>query len=274
MFTMISIPQIFTPRSPDALVISGGGVKGIAALGAVHAIAPRLKDVKLVAGTSSGAIVAAAVALERKPLELLKAMVEGPYVPRLSLENIANGFGLDSGAHISQWIDMVLETPTTFGDILERTGIELIVCATNLTTRQPVYFGPRTHPSMDVGTAIRMSCAVPLFFTAVRYEGDVFVDGGICDNFPLEMISRRAKRPVGIIYKDTSQGKAIDTLDQYLNSLISCIVRYQKVEYGTNVLEIDCGNLGSAPLFTRPKKMKSLFKSGYKQAKEWVKKND
>ena len=56
-----------SPERIETLVLSGGGMKGVASLGAVSALrrAGALRHVKRVVGTSAGALVAAALAVDR-----------------------------------------------------------------------------------------------------------------------------------------------------------------------------------------------------------------
>ncbi len=263
------------PDRPDALVIAGGGAKGISALGAIHAFrkAGRLENVKLVAGTSAGAIVAASVALKREPIELMKQFAAESYSPDLDLRNFASSFGIDSGSHVSRWIDIVLGEPRTFQSILDTTGVELVVCATNLSKRQAAYFGPNSHPTMDVATAIRMSCAIPLYFSAVKYEDDVYVDGGIVDNFCYEYIARRkdVSHPLGLTYRTSDQETPITSLEQYIVALVQCATVQQHVRDDANVLQIDCGSTGVFA-FKKTQALRSLFRTGAVQARDWIKK--
>ena len=259
---------------PDAIVVSGGGAKAVSAMGALHAFrkAGRLSNVKLAAGTSAGAIVAASVALKREPAEMLRRFMATTYSPDLDLANLAANFGVDTGAHVTKWIDIVLGEPRTFQGVLDSTGVELVVCATNLSKREAVYFGPSTHPHMDVGTALRMTCAIPLYFAAVRFEGDVYVDGGIVDNFCYDHVARRpdVRHPLGIAYR-TNDPKPVDSLDQYIVALVQCATVQQKVGADANVLEIDCAGAGVMS-FRKRSDVRALYRAGAVQARDWIKK--
>ena len=61
-------------KQPEALVLAGGGAKSMSALGAIHVLkkAGQLNKLKIVAGTSAGAIVAAGIALGRDPITMVK----------------------------------------------------------------------------------------------------------------------------------------------------------------------------------------------------------
>jgi len=51
------------------------------------------------------------------------------------------------------------------------------------------YFDYTNQPNLSVVTAIRMSISYPGYFTAVRYQGDYYVDGGMLDNVPIAFLS-------------------------------------------------------------------------------------
>lgn len=261
---------------PDALIVAGGGAKAISALGAIHALRRhgRLENLKMVAGTSAGAIVAAGVALGRPPLDICKAFVKDVYAPQFDLQNFSKTFGVDSGGHLSRWIDIVLDGQYTFESIHKATGIDLVVCATNLNRRKPAYFSAEKTPTVDVATAIRMSCAIPLYFSAVTLNDEVFVDGALCDNFPYEWVANREdiEFPLGISYTSCDQrGGGVKSLDQYLAALVQCATNQQHTRANANVLELECGDTKVFD-FKSPKTLKKLFKSGVVQTGEWIKK--
>lgn len=265
-----------TREHPDALIVAGGGAKAISALGAIHALHRngRLTNLKMVAGTSAGAIVAAGVALGRPPLDMCKAFVKDVYAPEFDLQNFSRTFGVDAGGHIARWIDIVLDGQYTFESIREVTGIDLVVCATNLNRRKPAYFSAEKTPTVDVATAIRMSCAIPLYFSAVTLDDEVFVDGAICDNFPYEWVASRddIECPLGISYTSRDQrGGDVKSLDQYLAALVQCATNQQHTRANANVLELECGDTKVFD-FKSPKALKKLFKAGVVQTGEWMKK--
>jgi predicted acylesterase/phospholipase RssA len=73
----------------------------------------------------------------------------------------------------------------TLGDVQRFSGIEVIICATSLTRRAPLYIKSSSHPAMSVLEVLRMSCAIPLYFTPVLLGGEVLVDGCLTDCTPV-----------------------------------------------------------------------------------------
>lgn len=274
MLTQISRVKI---NQPESLVLAGGGAKSMSALGAIHVLkkAGQLNKLKIVAGTSAGAIVAAGIALNRDPITMVKKFTENTYRPDLDIKNFGNAFGIDSGENLFQWIDIVLgEEKHTFKSIYDKTGITLIVCATNLSTSSAVYFSPETHPDMSVRIAIRMSCSLPIFFNAVRHEDELYVDGALTDAFPINHVMTLSKNVLGIRYQSSEYNTPMEItgLDKFFTSLIAVSTR-DKYSKDANVFSIDVGDL-SVLDFRNPRKLKKSFKVGYNAMLNYLKKND
>jgi predicted acylesterase/phospholipase RssA len=263
---------------PDTLVVSGGGLKGVAALGAVHALRRRgmLDSVTTMVGTSAGALVCAALACGKDPLDVLRRIGPKTFRPDIDIARLPFSYGLDSGAGLVRFIDEVLEERHTFESLRRVRGVRLVVCVTNLNRREPEYLGPDTHPHMDVALALRMSCSVPLYFTAVRVAGeDVYVDGVLTDNFPCEWALANGARGVLGIRFASSQGP-IRSLDAYLMALADCAVRHgpRRSTRGVRVLELHPG-IPTSVNFNAPRaEVRRLFASGVQQARTWVKKTE
>jgi NTE family protein len=181
------------------LVFEGGGVKGVAYVGALQVLEERgvRSRIGAVAGTSAGAITAALVAAGYSAVELKTAMMaldlrsfedgrlEGPV-------RILEKYGWYKGDAFLAWLhariaDKLGSADATFADLQQATQVDLRVVATDLSTHRPVTFGPASTPHVAVATAVRMSMSIPLFFAAVSWGGNIYVDGGAVWNFPIEM---------------------------------------------------------------------------------------
>ena len=265
-----------TGGKPDALVISGGGVKGLAALGAVYALSRRghLRGVKTMVGTSAGALVCAALACGKDPVEVLRTLGPRAFKSDFDLGGLATAFGLDSGRGIVDLVDRVLGERYTFRDVSERHGVKLVVCVTNVTERRPEYLGPDTHPDMDIALALRMSCAVPLYFAAVRLEDAMFVDGVLTDNFPCEWaLANGCREVLGI--KFVTQRGPVASIDGYVSALVQCALwRHHPRKHlpGVTILQIDTPSTSSVNFTLQRAESRRLFREGARQARLWLKK--
>lgn len=264
------------PERIETLVVSGGGMKGVASLGAVSALrrAGALKHVKTVVGTSAGALVAAALVTDRADLGLLDDFSASTYKPDIDLGRLLATFGLDSGRHLNAWIEALLgHRRWTFRQLERAFGKRLVVCATNLSQRRPEYFGPDTAPDMDVGLALRMSCTIPLYFAAVHHAGEVFVDGAVSDNFPLAWASDAfgARRVLGIAFQPRASNPGT-SIEQYVGALLECSTRRHYDTGDRRVLLLDTGARSAFEFNMSRRDMKKLYLAGAKQARVWLKK--
>ena len=268
-----------TINCPDAIVIAGGGSKSMAGIGALHILKRNghLKNVKVFAGTSAGAIAALGMALDRNAIDMCKAFVSETYKPNFDIGNFTNTFGIDTGMNLYKWIDLVMGNKDyTFQKILEETGITLVICATNLSKSAPVYFSPSTTPNFDVRLAVRMSCSLPVVFSAVRHEDEIYVDGALTDAFPIDYVANlpNVKNVLGIRYDSTEYSSLTDinSIDKFFMSLIA-IATKDKYSPDANVITIDVGDL-SVLDFKNPKKLKGAFKLGVNYMRDFLKKNE
>jgi NTE family protein len=62
---------------------------------------------------------------------------------------------------------------------------------TNLSTGFSEVFSFEHTPRMCLADAVRISMSIPLFFAAKRsIRGDIYVDGGLLDNYPIKLFDR------------------------------------------------------------------------------------
>lgn len=264
------------PERIETLVLSGGGMRGVASLGAVSALrrAGALRHVTRVVGTSAGALVATAFALDKASVRLLHELSALRYRPDVDLGRLLASFGLDSGRHLDRWIHALLGGASyTFQAVRERRGIDLVVCATDLTNRRAEYFGPDTTPGMDVATALRMSCAVPLCFAAVKHGQSLYVDGAVSDNFPLDWASRQygGSTAAGIAFQPTPSDPS-QSMEGYINALVESSTRQPVAGGDRRVLCLDTGAKSAFDFGMPHRDLKRLYASGARQAAAWYKK--
>lgn len=188
------------------LVFEGGGVKGIAYVGAMRVLQSKgiLDQIDRVGGTSAGAINAVLFAAgftvdqtmrELKALDFNDFKDDSWGVLR-DMRRLKNEFGWFKGDYFKDWIGDLLDKKTgssrvTFKALSEHTGKGLFIFASNLSTGYAEVFSPEHTPRVRVVDAVRRSMSIPLFFKAVRDDrDDVFVDGGLANNYPVKLFDR------------------------------------------------------------------------------------
>ena len=181
------------------LVFEGGGVKGIAYVGALRELDRRgiMKDIARVGGTSAGAITAVLVGLNYSLSEIdailrsldFKKFMDDSWGVIRDTDRLLNDFGWYKGDCFRDWIGRVIEkkagnSEATFNDLdslKEQQGFrDLYLIGTNLSTKFSEVFSCEHTPRMCVADAVRISMSIPLFFAAKRnFRNDLYVDGGV-----------------------------------------------------------------------------------------------
>jgi NTE family protein len=177
--------------APVALVLSGGGAKGAWEAGAAVALIEAGLPVRLVAGSSAGALTAAMLADGR--LDRLQALWSS-----LSRDQV---FGLRPGVFFAGllpgWLTLLaldqagsLFDPAPLRDLISTTldiervrasPLRLLVVTTDLARRTP-----RVFDNATVGIdALMAAAAVPGAFPPVAVDGVLLVDGGLTGRAPV-----------------------------------------------------------------------------------------
>lgn len=259
---------------PDTLVLSGGGLKGVATMGALDRLqaAGMLAGVRTVVGTSAGALVGALVATRKDLRAALDVVSSHGYSPDFDFERLAREFGLDNGQCIYSLARAMLggDPGLTLADVRRLHGISLVVCVTNVSRRAAEYLGPDTHPDMPLLLAIRMSCSVPLYFSAVRYGGEWFVDGSLVDNFPCNWaLDHGGTHVLGISTRPVEGGVA--SLESFLGAVVESVAS-SRVCDRADILDLRLPGVSSLHFGAPPDAIAAIFRAGADQASAFVKK--
>ncbi|MHC0035945.1 patatin-like phospholipase family protein [Pseudoneobacillus sp. C159] len=287
-------------------VFSGGGIKGIALIGAVSAVEKNGFTFKRMAGTSAGSIIAAFLAAGYNGDDIYKMMDEVDLANFLDpRKTILPGpiakwilvywrLGLYKGNELEEWIAEKLAEKgiRTFGDLPPKT---LRVIASDLTNSRLVVlpddlikYGIRPE-SFPIARAIRMSCSIPYFFEPVklktREEKSVMVDGGVLSNFPMWLFDQdnvKKLRPVlGVklshsdsIQQDKNQ---INNAIQMFGALFETMknahdARYISRKHEKNIIFIPTEGILATEFKLSEEKKQALFQHGKESATEFLKK--
>jgi NTE family protein len=193
---------------PVNLVLSGGGVRGVAHLGAVKALQEHGVVLEAISGVSSGALVGAFLAAGYLPDEVLEI------IRQHSLMSLLRP-GWNDGLLSMKKLETVLKGYFP-DDAFERLNIPLIVSCSDLTEGHTDYFsrGNMIRP-------ILASCSIPVLFQPVEIEGDQLVDGGVINNLPVEPFQEDAITLVGINVNPWKTGVKVDSLASVMERSIA-----------------------------------------------------
>ena len=184
----------------STLVISGGSVKGVGVLGALLYLRQRtpLTEITHFYGTSCGAILCVFIALgfSVEELLLLFLVYEFSFAIECSLKNLQL---LDYAGLISFFREAIITRcgrEPTLGELATREGKFVHIISYNYSRAKLALLSAETRPDMLCTDAIRLSCALPFVFGKTIHEGELYVDGGVVCNFPLEFAVQHGARDI------------------------------------------------------------------------------
>ena len=179
---------------PVAVVLSGGGAKTAAHLGAMRALAETGRSTARYVATSMGAVIAAGLAagvahdalLERLTLVGVRGIVRDPFAPVAGLW----ARSLFRPGPFRRAIEALVPA-RRFGEL----AVPVTVPVVNLDTGALLLFGAggEDAPLIDVLCA---TCALPLYFPPVALAGRRCGDGGLRGVLPLEAVVQVGAEPV------------------------------------------------------------------------------
>jgi NTE family protein len=244
------------------LVLSGGGTRGFAHLGVIHALNEAGIFPDVISGTSAGAIVGVLYADGHTSKEILKMLNTGsrldymrPALPREGLLQI-NG------------IIKILKTSLR-AKTFKELKIPLFVSATDLNNGKAVYFSEG-----DLLDPVIASASIPVLFQPIKINDISYVDGGVLDNLPIRPIENKCKILIGSFVNPVGYMEKISGLINiaertFMLSMSKEIIEKSKKFY-----------LFVAPLELRkfkildPEKAHELFAIGYNATREKLKEID
>ena len=167
------------------LVLSGGGVRGMAHIGLIKAMREHQIEAKVVAGTSIGALVGALYANDNSVEDMLKFFKETPLFQYSFFAINKPGF-IDTERYFSIFKHFF---PENNFKSLKRP---LFVVATDLLkgTEKVFYEGELIKPLLA-------SAALPPVFSPVTIDDVLYADGGIMNNFPKEYVHHITDYTIG-----------------------------------------------------------------------------
>jgi NTE family protein len=175
--------KLSPPERPRiALVLGGGGARGLTHIGVLKVLEEEKIPVDIIAGTSVGALVGALYSAGI-PLDKIESMadsvgwsdlvdVSGPALAKLLIAN-----SLLSSDKMEQYLQ------DNIGKVrFDELKIKFACVATDLVTGERIIFREG-----DVAPAARASATIPGVFQPVEYRHRFLVDGGLLDNIPTDV---------------------------------------------------------------------------------------
>ena len=232
---------VFSQDKPKiGLVLSGGGSKGIAHIGVLKVLESKGIKPDYIVGTSFGALVGGLYAIGYTPEEMEEIILNNDWDyllnDKIRRENLLIGQGdknkkslirlpldglipsLSSGLFSGQNILTFFEIKTreynrnmSFDDF----PIPFRCIATNIETGES-----KVLKDGYIANALRASMSIPSVFKPFEIDGDLYVDGGLVNNFPTDIVKEMGSDIVigvgvgAVLYKKEEINSIIKILDQ------------------------------------------------------------
>lgn len=217
------VPQ--APRKKIGIVLEGGGALGLSHIGVLQWMEEHHVPVDYVAGTSMGGLVGGAYATGMRPVEIreLVANINWDAVLRGNSEfadlsfrrkediqaypnplefGLRHGPSIPAAFNTGQQVDYILDrialpysTVQSFDDL----PLPFRCVATDLVARNKHVFRDGS-----LAQALRATMSLPGFFTPVKDEGRIYVDGGLLDNLPTDVAKEMGAETIIAVHLDAA----------------------------------------------------------------------
>lgn len=275
------------------LSLSGGGIKGVAHIGAIKALEEEGIKIDYISGTSSGSIVASLYACGYSTEEMYDIFKKyAKSIKYFDMKNIFKFFkdlflyrdiritGLNSGNSIYNLAKYITYAKGIKN--INEVQMPLLIPAVNVKSEELYVFYSKNIVGLsnnqvkyindiELASVIRASCSYPGVFSPFNYNGELLVDGGISENIPWSELKRvGADKVLSITFKNVEGKKCCKNLFEVLDKSFS-VMQHELSRHEINgtdyLIEIEHRNIG----LLDNRCLKELYTEGYRQTKEKLK---
>lgn len=243
------------------LTLSGGGAKCVAQVGLLQYLKEQEIEPDIISGVSGGAIVGALHSAGYAPEKILGFFSS---TRMFSFRNLSfNALGLIDSTKIAKKIQTYFPE-----DSFESLKKPLYVVATDLNKARQTVFN-----SGPLINALMASSAYPGMFTPVKWQGTVYADGGIINNYPSDLIHDQCRHHVGmylspILSKPSEHfANMFDVFDRvfqiYSSTRQFSNINLPEVSLTPEGIE-DC-----SAFMVKPDQLKSIYEMGYNSSRKY-----
>lgn len=236
------------------LVLSGGASKCIAHLGVIQALNEIGIKISLISAVSGGALFGSLIAAGMKPEEVLDITLNKAnfsfYFP-----SIRRG-GIFTMSRIQNLYEESINAKT-FAEL----KIPIIVAVTDIENGKTKYF-----QQGELLPPVIASASYPIMFAPVEIDGIQYLDGGITNNFPVEIASNLCDFTIGSYVGSIDQMSKNSSLQRVMFRSLSLAI-YEGDKHRTKLCDllIKPSGLGQYPMFDFSEG-KEIYRIGYNAA--------
>lgn len=247
------------------LALAGGGSKGLIHAGALQYFEENKIKFKTLSGTSAGSIVGGLYSCGKKPYEILDFFST---TKMFSTKHLNLSYkGLIKTTTLREEFELIIDNPN-----IEDLEVDLQIVSTNMLDGKIKIFNKG-----NLINAILASSAYPGVFTPMKIDGIIYSDGGMVNNYPIDLIVDKSDITVGIDFPKFNEQKEEDLSNIFdILSRSLDIIRNMNVSNKHNLADIYLtpnkgSNIGTFD--TDPKKLEQIFELGYTYTQKYFQNN-
>ena len=270
----------------DTLILSGGSTKGISFLGSLkylienNYIDRRLKNIKKIYCVSASILFVLSLILLDFDYDYIESeMINFNYnsllnINDMSIKNFVNDYGLINYNRNYIYIQKLFKEKyncetMSLKRFYKLFGIHIVVKVVNVTKDRIEYIDHINNPKINILKLIQMTTSIPILINPIKYKGNLYLDGGLSGNCPIEANNSDNYLCIEII-PDKNSDKINNIFDfvkkgweMYSPDIL--IRKYDKKNIKINLSHLNL-NLSSFNLDNDKKKL--LLIEGYNQTRE------
>lgn len=184
-----------------------------------------IKNIKEISGSSAGAILGVALALDISLNDILDRLLALDFanLTKFRIKDFINTFGFIDIKPIREALVNAYQCDPTFSELKKK----MYISSYCLNRARTEYFSVDTHPDMKVVDAVCMSMAIPFVISSVKHDGMIYMDGGTKECFPITPFVD--KKPEKIICFRPKQDDVfienIKTIKDFLQAVVTTAMR-------------------------------------------------
>jgi len=267
----------------NTLVVSGGGMKGFLFIGAIKLLFELdiIKKIKYFYGTSIGGFVILCIVLGWNIDETLKFTINFPIdlMIDFDIDSFIENYGLIPKINFETFIKKIItykgfKENITFSELYASTSKEINFISYSLKNNDSIVINHINTPDIMVWEGLYMTASLPILIPPYIYNNDIFIDGGIIDNFPIDrvQVSNRSKI-LGICansYIPEWQNLEKSILDKdfinYSLELIKIFFTRPKIYLTNNYIKLNDNDLNEFNFKMNSNLKEKLINIGYQQS--------
>ncbi len=190
-----------TMQNHIGICLSGGGARGAAHIGVLRALEEHGVSPGAVSGASAGSIVGALYAYGHSPGMIWNIINETSILGSIRLKF---GAGLLDLSNLHEALEEIFDD-NSFDSLLRKFWVGV----------SNIYSGSwETLNEGELFSAIEASCAIPLVFKPVSINDQLYCDGGLLNNMPVEPLKYACEKIIGV---NIMPARPIEEIDGFLD---------------------------------------------------------